>query len=257
MPPGNFRRRRRGAQELSTPPSVPASGDRDQGRRRRRRPRDADRAERRRDRRGVRAMPVGGPRRVWQRRALRRAPDASERAISRCRLPATDRTSRSICSSANARFSGAIRSWWRSRPAPVSRADLREQIIAAAVRIARAVRYSSLGTFEFLVRRRKTWANGEAPVIFLYRGESTAPGRAYRYGRGDRRRSGQAAVAPCRWGEAGESWGDAACDSGAARVSRSRRESISKSIERGRSGEARRRHADRIRSALRPRLARR
>ena len=61
-----------------------------------------------------------------------------------------------IWASASAASSAATRSWSRSRPAPTLPTRLRERIIDAAVRArARASRYSSLGTFEFLVDARR------------------------------------------------------------------------------------------------------
>jgi acetyl/propionyl-CoA carboxylase alpha subunit len=53
-------------------------------------------------------------------------------------------------------------------PSPGLTVGARERIIDAAIRIARAVRYSSLGTFEFLVPAATNGGtNGEAPVFYF------------------------------------------------------------------------------------------
>ena len=86
-------------------------------------------------------------RRAHLRRDLCRAP-APHRGAGRRRRR---RAARSICSSANARCSGASRRSSRRRPPPNLPAALRDEICAAAVRLAAAARYRNLGTVEFIL----------------------------------------------------------------------------------------------------------
>ena len=81
--------------------------------------------------------------------------------------------------SANARCSGASRSWWRSRRARRCSPALRERITQAALRMAQAVGYQRPGHLRVPGRR----AVG-APALRLHRGQSAAAGRAH----GDRSR---------------------------------------------------------------------
>ena len=83
------------------------------------------------------------------------------------------RRCRSISSNANVRCSGDTRRSSKSRPRPTCRANLREEICAAAVRLAAAAATSNVGTVEFILG-----ADGR----FLFsRDEHATPGRASRH----------------------------------------------------------------------------
>ena len=80
---------------------------------------------------------------------------SAARATSRCRSWATARAASWPWASANAPCSGAARRSSSWRPAPTSSPALRKKIVEAAVAMAKAVKYRSLGTFEFLVDERR------------------------------------------------------------------------------------------------------
>ena len=71
-------------------------------------------------------------------------------------------------------------------PSPGLPSGLRDRLTAAAVRLGEAVRYDNVGTFEFLIEA--TAANDGAAFAFIEANPRPA-GRAYRDGRGNRRRS--------------------------------------------------------------------
>ena len=75
---------------------------------------------------------------------------------------------------------------------------LRERLTQAALAMAQAVRYRSLGTFEFLVDERSRRA-----ALRLHRGQPAPAGRAHGHRGGDRARPGAAAD---RRGGAGSRW---------------------------------------------------
>ena len=76
-------------------------------------------------------------------------------------------------------------------PSPGLAPAMRDRLTAAAVRMAKEVRYDNLGTFEFLV-------NAEASAkrrggLRVHRGQPAPPGRAHGHRRSDGHRSRQAA----------------------------------------------------------------
>ena len=150
---------------------------RDQGRGRRRRPRDAGRPRRR----------ASSTRRWTPRSARRRPPSAttacsasatsSGRATSRSSSSPTRTGTSSRSASASARSSAATRRCSRSRPRPRSIPSLRARMSEAAVAFARAIGYRSAGTAEFMVDGSDFWfleLNGriqvEHPVTELVTG---------------------------------------------------------------------------------------
>ena len=120
----------------------------------------------RRDRADVRALPLRG-------RAPRSAATSSTsrnwspraRHIEVQILGDRDRRHRRIWASASAACSGASRSSSRSRRRPASTMACAAQIIDAAVRLAKSVGYSNLGTFEFLVD--VSGREGAQPFAFI------------------------------------------------------------------------------------------
>ena len=109
-------------------------------------------ARRRRPRGGVCALPHRRPRRPSATATSTSRSSCRAPATSRCRSSATAPARSATLASASAASSAATRSWSRSRPAPSLAPALRAALLAAAVVAWReAVRYASLGTFEFLV----------------------------------------------------------------------------------------------------------
>ena len=70
-------------------------------------------------------------------------------------------------------------------PSPNLKPALRKKIVDAAIVMAKAVKYRSLGTFEFLV---------DGGGLLLHRGQSAPAGRAHRHRGGLGRRSGEGAA---------------------------------------------------------------
>ena len=108
---------RRGGRRLPRRPGRGRRAD-DQGGRRRRRARHAGRHPAGGPRGGARPLPLGGARRVRQRRRLRRAAAAVGPAMSRSRSSVTAAARSRTSASGSARSSAATRSWWSWRRAP-------------------------------------------------------------------------------------------------------------------------------------------
>ena len=98
--------------------------------------------------RRLRALPQRGAGRLCGRRCLRRAPDAARHI--EVQVLGDGRDGWVAWASANARCSGASRSWWRLAPSPACR-RCASASSSAALRMARAAAVRGLGTFEFLV----------------------------------------------------------------------------------------------------------
>ena len=171
--------------------------DDDQGRRGRRRPRHA-----RRSPRATSSTTHSSAAQSEARAAFGNGDVYVERLMPRARhievqIVGDGTATSAICGSANAASSGAIRRSSRSRRARRCADALREPIIDAARAAWReAVRYRSLGTFEFLVD-----AAGRDDALRVHRGQSAPAGRAHRHRRGHGHRSRQAAD-PTRGGRA-------------------------------------------------------
>ena len=161
-------------------------GHRAQGDRRRRRARHAAGHVRGRDRRRLRARLGRGQGGVRQRRSLCRAAGRAGRATSRCRSSATARAASWRWASANARLQRRSQKIVELAPSPNLKPALRKKIVDAAIAMAKAVKYRSLGTFEFLVDGRR---------LLLHRGQSAPAGRAHRHRGSVGRRSGAGAAA--------------------------------------------------------------
>ncbi len=87
-------------------------------------------------------------------------------------------------------------------PAPGLPAALRDRLIDAALRMARAVKLRSLATFEFLVEQE---AKDEFRLR-VHRGQSAPAGRAHRHGGSDRDRSRTHAARHRGRSHAGRTW---------------------------------------------------
>ena len=160
-------------------------GHRAQGDRRRRRARHAAGHARGRDRRGLRARLGRGQVGLRQRRPLCRAAGRAGRATSRCRSSATARAASWPWASANAACSGAARRSSSWRPARTSSRRCARRSSMPAIAMAKAVKYRSLGTFEFLV---------DGDGLLLHRGQSAPAGRAHGHRGGLGRRPGAGAA---------------------------------------------------------------
>ncbi len=120
----------------------------------------------RRDRDDLRALPLGGQGGVRPRRRLCRGVRHRARAMSRCRSSAiSDRRHRPSRRARMQRAAPLPEAASRSRPRRRSTTGSRREIIAAAVRLAKSVGYSNLGTFEFLVD--VSGRKGAQPFVFI------------------------------------------------------------------------------------------
>ena len=150
--------------------------------------------------------------------------------------------------SASAACSAAARRSSRSRPAPTCRRRCASRSSTRPSPWRKAANYRSLGTFEFLVEERRR-------ALRLHRGQSAPAGRAHGHRGGDGRRPGAGAAAARRRRDAGRT-GLPRRRAGAARLCHPGARQHG-DHDGGRLGQAGRRHAHRVRAAVRARRARR